>query len=178
MIIKRFVSVGLFVSIAACGGSSSKAPDAKTFEDASGSAFGLGTSCTNGSSADQSLCMSPDPICTTVSQDGSGNAIPPFWCTAVCGFSACAAGGTAGSADCLDTGSSTPTPPAGGDAICQGLAEGAGGTGTGACILSGPGPGSGSSAVQWGCGILCGQNGSANQGDCPSDLTCTDGICQ
>jgi hypothetical protein len=195
MFASRVVSAALVVGIAggatviACGGSGSKTPDSKVYTDVranldSPPATGIGKDCTQNGSGNPALCPTSDSICTHAGPSGK------WFCTEGCGTSACAVGGTPGSADCLCNGSgcsggsgaaNRPMTPTGGDAIC--MMQKSMTTATPYCALYGFGSGSGSQAVDWACGLICGMEGGTSLGTCPPNLTCmllsnqTYGIC-
>ena len=108
------IGVGVGTTIIACSSSNNTHTDAKVFKDSKvfldgpGGATGIGKDCTgSGGNPNTAACPSSDPVCTSLNT--------AFFCTESCGTSACAPGGTAGSADCLMSGSGAqPTPPTGG----------------------------------------------------------------
>lgn len=94
-------------------------------------------------------CPADAPTCLA-----TGSASPRF-CSASCG-----------------TSSGSNMQPAGGNEICQ-MFTGTGGTP--ACVFYLPPT---NNQYPWLCGILCGMQGSANLGNCPTGLTCQGNVCR
>ncbi len=142
-------------TIVACGGSSSpnKTPDAKVFKD--GKVFmdapagsASGLGASCTGSGSGNASLCGSADPVCVTLNGSN-----YFCTELCG-----------------SGAGSGSAPSGGDAICMMQQT----TGTAACALHGQGSGT----VPWACGILCGTSGSANFGNCPTNLTCVSNFCQ
>ena len=166
---------------AACGSSSStkhpdahvNGPDASTTPDAPGggtpdaanaSLTGFGMSCPLSGT---NTCPTGANVCAAIQSTATNG-----WCTLTCGTTT------------APTGTGAPTPPTGGDAMCQTAFQTAGGTspadGTPGCVIydsqSMPGK------DVWYCAIGCGTlpNNGGDLGGCPGGLTCntTDNLCE
>jgi len=167
---------------AACGSSSStkhpdahvNGPDASTTPDApnggnpdaaNAALTGFGQSCPL--SGTNACVTGTATTCAAISSTATTG-----WCTQTCGTTT------------APTGTTPPTPPTGGDAMCATAFSSAGGTtpadGTPLCAIydsqSMPGK------DVWYCAIVCGtpSGSTTNYGGCPGGLTCsaTDNLCE
>jgi hypothetical protein len=101
--------------------------------------------------------VNPCPTTGATECLGVNQAGTPKFCTLSCGT----------------TPIGSPTPPSGGDAICQ-QSMPAPPSGHAACVFSGP-P---NDPMTWYCGIRCGVQATEDYGECPAGLTCTSNVCQ
>jgi hypothetical protein len=126
--------------------------DAAESPDAPGgnTATGLGQVCNAGAP-----CPTEAALCAELDDPANGG-----FCTLSCGMTPDPGAGT------------DPTPPAGGDATCQGAYNGA--SGTPACVIYGAAQ---AGQIPWYCGVLCGTSGTMNFGECPNGLTCNANLC-
>jgi hypothetical protein len=140
---------------------SCQCPGATTGGSTSGSSGGSTTSGTAGST-------------TSGSSSGGGSGLgAPCDNTNPCPPSAPLCAKVTGTFCTLYCGEGSTTPP-GGDAIC--LDAGAA-TGTPACVLTTPSD-AGISVYFFSCGLLCGQMNGMEYGNCPSQLSCMNNVCQ
>jgi hypothetical protein len=164
----RFL-LSVVVVLAACGGSSSKNPDAathdsKTFQDApAGTLVGLGQKCTT-----PSQCPANAPDCVGIAL--SGGTASTQWCTPHCDDAAAAKTDASGNFP-NSAGGYTPAP----DPSKCGAAYTGGTVGQPACgLLLGwtpmdnpPKPNKNYTGISIGCVVACG-TGNA----CPTGMTC------
>ena len=162
---RTFTILFAALTLAACGGSDAKTADAKLAFDApvggnpdaptatpdapnANTSTGLGQVCAGNN------CPAEANMCVDV---GGTNT----FCTLSCGTGPVPAQGQ------------QPTPPTGGNAICEAAYNGT--SGTLACVLTGT---AANNMIPWSCGILCGTYQTQDFGTCTNGLVCTDNFCQ